>query len=326
MRIYPVLFLLSALFSSCVTLPKSLQSKDEIIPTGPGPEDMVMDTFSAKHRLLISCNARRKGEAHYGEINAYDPETGAVKILKRSREPEGIVFNPHGIDLVLVKDSLILLVVNHEHAIKVNSILRYLVADDELIFLNKITNPLITSPNAVTGFADGTILISNDTKKAGSIWEPLLKWKRAQIIFWNGDFCSVASQKYCYSNGITQRDGKVYLASTRQNKVWQFDFADGKMTNREVIAKVHGADNLRFVGNDLLVACHLRFIDFLKHLKDSTHYSPTTVYRIYPKTRKVQTVYFDNGAQLSAGSTAVSYGGYLYVCGVFDAKIARKKE
>lgn len=326
MRISLLFLLLSTLLSSCIILPKSFQTKDEIITTGPGPEDMVLDTISAKPRLLLSCNARREGQAHYGEINVYDLQTGVVKILRRSHEPEGLVFNPHGIDLVQVKDTLILLVVNHEHKIKVNSILRYRVTEDELMFLNKITDPLFSSPNAVTGFADGTMLISNEAKKAGSIWEPLLKLKRAQIIFWDGDSCSVASQKYCYSNGITHRNGKVYLASTLQNKIWQFDFVGGKMIHREVIAHVHGADNLRFMGNGLLVACHLRFIDFLKHMKNSSHYSPTTVYRIDLETRKAEVVYFDSGAQLSAGSTAVSYGGYLYVSGVFDSKISRKKE
>ena len=33
----------------------------------------------------------------------------------------------------------------------------------------------------------------------------------------------------------------------------------------------------------------------------------------------------DSGKQLSAGSTSVVYGGYLYTVGVFDAKMDRKK-
>ncbi|MCW5907692.1 MAG: hypothetical protein KIS94_07535 [Chitinophagales bacterium] len=318
-------FVLSFLLSGCVTLPKRYQTKDEIIATGPGPEDMVLDTSTGTARILISCNERREGKPHYGEINAYYPESGKMEILKRLNEPVGLDFQPHGIDLVPMKDSLILLVVNHEHEIKVNSILRYKVEGNNLYFLCKIVDPLISSPNAVTGFTDGTILVSNDAKKAGNIWEPLFKLKRAQIIYWNGNTCSVASQKYCYSNGITNRNGKVYLASTLQNKVWQFDFTDGKMLNREVIAKVKGADNLRFDGEDILVACHLRLIAFLKHVKDAANYSPSTVYSINPTTKKCEVVYYDSGEQLSGGATGLAHNGYLYVGGVFDAKIARKK-
>lgn len=310
--------------SSCTSLPKQFQTKDEVISVGPGPEDMVVDTISEQPRLLISCNSRRTGEAYYGEINVYYPSSGAVKVLRRN-EPADVHFYPHGIDLVQVRDSLILLVANNDSHNHEQSILRYWVFKDSLLFLNKIVDPLIVSPNAVTGLPDGSILISNDMGKLGNFWEALFVLKRARIIYWDYNKCSVAAGRFCYSNGITNRDGKVYLASTRQDKVWSFDFSGGKMTNKQVIAKEHGADNLRFDGNTLLVACHLRFLDFLKHMKDSSHYSPTTVYRIDLSTHQKTLAYFDDGKQISAGATGLIYSNYLYTSGVFDPKIVRKK-
>ena len=310
--------------SSCTSLPKQFQTKDEVISVGPGPEDMVADTVSEQPRLLISCSSRRDNEPHYGEINVYYPSSGTVRILKRS-EPADVHFYPHGIDLVQVRDSLILLVANNDSRDHEQSILRYRVFKDSLLFLNKIVDPLIVSPNAVTGLPDGSILISNDMGKLGNFWEALFVLKRAKIIYWDHNKCSVAAGRFCYSNGITNRDGKVYLASTRQDKVWSFDFNAGKMTNKQIIAKAHGADNLRFDGNTLLVACHLRFLDFLKHMKDSSHYSPTTVYRIDLTTHQKTLVYFDDGKQISAGSTCLIYCGYVYVGEVFDGKMGRKK-
>jgi len=303
------------------------QTKDEIITTAIGPEDMVVDSITEQPRLLLSCSARRKSEKQYGEIFVYYTETATNKILKRTNEPNGLLFNPHGIDLVKVNGNLILLVVNHEHIgeNRINSILRYRVLKDELVFQNKISDPLISSPNAVTGFSDGTLLVSNDAKKQNNIWEILFKMRKAQIIFWNGNNCSVASEKYAFTNGITNKDGKVYLASTMQNKVWQFDFKDGKMLNREVIAKANGADNLRFDGDDLLVACHLRFLKFLKHYKDPKQLSPSTVYRINPSTKKRTVEYFDDGRQVSAASTALVFRNSIYVSGIFDSKIVKKK-
>jgi hypothetical protein len=324
LRYLPLLVLLCGV-SSCATLPKSFQTKDEIIAVGPGPEDMVIDTITEQPRILISCNARRKNQPDYGGIQAYFPATGSLKYLKRTGEPESLRFNPHGIDLVKVNNDLILLVVNHEHDLHINSILRYKVLKDEIQFLTKIVDPLIPSPNAVTGFSDGTILISNDAKKPGAWADVLFKIKRAQVAYWNGSTCSVAAEKFCYTNGITIRDNKkVYLASTRQNAVWQFDWENGKMINKEKLATVKGADNIRFDGDDLLVAGHLRFMKFLKHVKDSANYSPTTVYRINPTTKKRTVEYFDEGQQLSAGSTALMFRGALYVSGIFDAKIVRK--
>jgi hypothetical protein len=319
-----VLLLLTGI-TSCVTLPKSSQTKDEIISTAIGPEDMVVDSISEQPRLLLSCSARRKAEPHYGEIYVYYPETGANKILKRVNEPAELIFSPHGIDLVRVGKDLILLVVNHEHIgeNRINSILRYRVLKDEIVFQNKIMDPLISSPNAVTGFADGTLLVSNDAKKQGNNAEILFQLKKAQIIFWDGTKCSVASEKYCFTNGITNKNGKIYLASTMQNKVWQFDFKEGKMLNREVIAKAKGADNLRFDGDDLLVACHLRFLKFLNHYKDAKNLSPSTVYRINPSTKKRTVEYFDDGKQVSAASTAVVFKNSLYVSGIFDPKIVK---
>lgn len=324
MRKLLFILIVLSIISSCATLPKKYQTKDEIITTGYGPEDMVVDTITEKPRIIISCNSRRKTEPYYGEINVFYPETKEVKVLKR-HEPKEVSFYPHGIDLVKVKDSLILLVVNNDMQHHVNSIIRYLVKRDELIFLNQIFDPLISSPNAVAGFTDGTLLVSNDAKKAGNFWEALLLLKKAQIIYWDGNKCSVAAEKFCFSNGITIKGQNVFLASTRQNKIWKFDFKNGKMINRETIAKIPGPDNLRLDGNDIYVACHLRFLAFLKHMKDSTKYSPTTVYKVNTVTHKANVAYFDEGKQLSAGSTGLVYNKWLYVSGVFDPKIVRKK-
>jgi len=320
-KIRYLLFLLMGI-SSCTTLPKgNANPKTQLVTVGPGPEDMVVDTITEKPRLLLSCHARRDGDAHYSEINAYYPLDGSVRVLKRL-EPAELHFNPHGVDLVKVKDTLILLVVNHDPLNHENSILRYAVKKDELVFLSKIVDPLIVSPNAVTGFADGTLLISNDAGKMGDYTEALFKLKRAQIIYWNHTTCSVAAGKFCFSNGITNQAGKVYLASTIQNKIWKFDFKDGKMINQQVIAKVNGADNIRICDGNLYVACHLRFLDFLKHMKNAAHYSPSTVYKINPVSMQKSVVFFDDGAKLSAGSTGLSFHNKLYVSGVFDAKMA----
>lgn len=317
------LLLLLLVICSCATLPKNVADKNEqIVAVGPGPEDMVVDTISGEPRLLISCNARRKGDAYYGEINVYYINTGKVVVLKRE-EPADIKFCPHGIDLVKVKDTLILLVVNHDGITHENAILRYAVHNQTLVYLNKIVDPLIVSPNAVTGFADGTVLISNDAGKHGDYWEALFKQKRCKIVYWNYNKCTVAADKFCFANGITVKDNKVYLVSTIENKLWSFDFKDGKMINKQVIAVVPGADNIRIADNgNLYVACHLRYFAFIRHMNNAKKHSPTTVYSINPNSGQRTAVFFDDGAKLSAGSTGLVFRNKIYVSGVFDAKMA----
>ena len=322
---------LSLIFmGACASLPKQHQVTDNevfIIDVGSGPEDMILDTISENDRLLISCNSRRKDQIAYGEIYVYYPKTNTRKLMIRIGEPHGLSFNPHGIDLVQVKDSLLLLVVNHETTKGINAVIRYQVFKDELVFINKIVDPLITSPNAVAGFTDGTILISNDAKKAQNFWEILFKLKKAKIAYWNGNYCTVAAGNFCYANGIAIQNKKVFLASTMQNKVWQFDFENGKMLNKEIVVKnVKGADNIRFDGTDLLVPCHLKFMAFLGHLKDSTKLSPSTVYRINPVSKTKTVEFYDSGKKISAASTALIYKDSLYISGIFDAKIVRLKK
>jgi hypothetical protein len=48
------------------------------------------------------------------------------------------------------------------------------------------------------------------------------------------------------------------------------------------------------------------------------------VYRINPNIKTTSVEYFDDGKQISAGSTALRFKNDLYVSGVFDPKIVRK--
>ncbi|MGL1525978.1 hypothetical protein ACSTH9_23590, partial [Vibrio parahaemolyticus] len=75
-----------------------------------GPEDMVLDemTDPVQPRLIIACSSRRKGEEPLSEMISYDINTSTAKALKRI-EPVGLCFHPHGVDLVKVKDGIILL-------------------------------------------------------------------------------------------------------------------------------------------------------------------------------------------------------------------------
>ncbi|MBL7779405.1 MAG: hypothetical protein JNK66_14080 [Chitinophagales bacterium] len=308
------------LLNSCYTLPKYLQTDAKSINSGPGPEDMVIDSMN--DRILVSCSARRKSEQDYGEIEALYPLAQYTTPLVRVNEPIDLSFNPHGIDLVKVNEKWFLLVVNHEHKTNINSVLKYEVYADTLRFISKTVHPLIVSPNAVCGLSNGDFIVSNDARKKGNAWEILFKLKHGQIIYCHDTVCTVATEGYCYANGIEYENGKVFLASTMQNKVWQFDIENKKLINRVEIGRVKGADNIRLYGQELIVPGHLRFVAFLKHYKNAEKLSPSTVFRINPTTKTTVPIFYDNGKKISAASTALIWKGKLYVSGVFNPQIA----
>ena len=104
------LVLLFSLAACTVPLPIVQHRNSVKINVGPGPEDIVLDTISTPHaRILASCLQRRKGKPDYAEICEVYPDNDNYKILKRTNEPQGMVFHPHGFDLVKNRKGEILL-------------------------------------------------------------------------------------------------------------------------------------------------------------------------------------------------------------------------
>ncbi len=298
----------------------------EKIPTGAGPEDMVLDTFTSKEkpRLIVSCASRRKGDTPFNEIMSIDIATNALKTLVR-KEPTPVCFHPHGIDLVNGQEGLVLYVANHCDAQKVQSIIKYKVEKDTLVWMSSTSNPLITSPNAVCGRADGSFLVSNDSYKRGSIAEMLFKQKKCRTALCEDGSCSEVGERLAFGNGIMIDRDKVYQASTMPGAVYVYDFVEGKLLNQKLLTKVAGADNIRDFGDEIIVAGHTKFGKFLKHMKNEKKHSPTLIVAINKKTGQQRTLFEDDGARISAASTALVFDGYLYISQIFDAFLLKVK-
>lgn len=333
---YTVLLLSFVLFG-CATLPKDTHTEYQKIPTSAGPEDMVLDTVAGAGtaRLLISCNDHRlnrtmKGGAPNGDIYVcgLDADSLVAVRMRRAGEPEGMDFHPHGIFLCsdTSQEKHYLYVVSHNLKEEKHPIYKYQVFPDSLLFLQAYQSPLIYSPNSVAALPDGGFYIGNDAgKNGGGIMELLLRLRRSNLVYCDGKdkYVKVAS-KLAYANGLNIVDNHyLYVGTTRQNRVFRYviDY-EGNLVDRQKIAKVVGADNVRYDGGDLYVAAHLRDLAFWAHLKNPQKLSPTVVYRIDPQGSRTA-VYANKGWQISAGATALPYGGYLYIGQVFEPFIIR---
>jgi hypothetical protein len=324
MKARPVFILFALLiiimFSSCSVIPPLSGYPSSKINTGPGPEDLVLDTSAGYARLLVSCNARRTGQPYLGEI--FEVNTGDDRSfpLKRTGEPGSLAFNPHGISITNNAEGTFLYVISHNDVTRKHYIVKYKVLHGELKFDGIFTHPLLVSPNALTANPDGSFWVSNDAGKRGSKMEMLFKLKHSKVIYYDGNGnWSVAADRLSFGNGIVTKGKTAYVATTRQNKLFSFTIkADGKLVNRKTIAKITGQDNLRFYGNSILVAVHPKPMAFVRHVKSSLKKSPSVIYRISPDDFSKEVVFADDGSAISAGSTGLIVGGYLYIAQVFE--------
>ncbi|MES2592613.1 MAG: hypothetical protein V4608_12075 [Bacteroidota bacterium] len=326
-----IILQLSLLFilAACSKLPVAQQRNSQKIDVGPGPEDIVLDTFTSSYpRILASCLQRRVGNPHYGEICEVNLNNNSFKILKRTKEPEGMVFRPHGFDLVKnSKGEILLYCISHHDEIKEHSIVVYTVFADRLEFKEKLDSPLLVSPNDVTADCSGQIFVTNDARKRGSAMESLLKLKRSNLVRFDpvSKSWNVAADRFCYANGIAVNQcpaDYAILSTVRSNKLYMLKKqTDGKgRYTPTVIAKLKGLDNITFLNDhEVLVTAHLKQIAFLKHYKDAKNISPTVVYKVNIFTGEYKAVYVNDGAAISGASTALYYKGHLYMSQIFEA-------
>lgn len=314
--------------SSCTvnyTITKATYQK---IVTGPGPEDMVLDTIENRKRLIISCAERRKKHPPHNEIWVVDFETQQAKILPRTNHPDSIFFHPHGIDLIYDGNNSWLLVVNHEEKKKHHSILRYRVKENELIFDTIFWNPkYLKSPNDVFAQSRDKFWVSNDASSRGNNLELLFKIKGGNVVHYNGSRFIKSTPRLAYPNGVIRSGNQLIVSTTRQNKIISYTLDSEGMAiprSSKTIAVATGWDNLSRV-NDTLLLCtaHVEPIKFLKHYKHTNQLSPVAVYVINLAQNKAELLFYTDGSIISAGSTAIFYEGYLYICQVFEPFIVK---
>ena len=339
MKIIFTIFILFS-FTACSHKLPLVQHRNSVkIEVGPGPEDIVLDTFSTSYpRILASCLQRRNGKDVYAEICEVNLKNDSYKILKRSNEPQGMVFRPHGFDLVKnLKGEILLYCVSHNEEKKEHSIIVYTVFADHLQFKEKLDSPLLVSPNDVTADCTGEIFVTNDARKRGSTMESLLKLKTSNVVGYHpaNQQWSVAADRFSYANGIAINhcpSDNVLLSTIRSNKLYMLQYHPKALISNKpdpknqtdsysvkTIAKLKGLDNITFItDNDILVTAHLNQIAFLKHYKDPKNISPTVVYRVNKNTGEYKAVYSNDGSDISGGSTALYYNGKLYISQVFE--------
>ncbi|MDX2002600.1 MAG: hypothetical protein SFW35_09210 [Chitinophagales bacterium] len=327
-----LIILLSLLFSSAMG-----QQIDAVaqIHVGPGTEDMVLDTFDGQHRLLISCNQRRKGLPHFGEIVSFDLNSSQKDTLERVNEPKGFSFNPHGIDLVKNSSGeLLLYVVNHspiaDAKVKQNSIMLYRVDKDRLTFQQQYLDGSLISPNDVTASPKGWIYATNDSKhrKIGFSWlmERMFKVRSSTIAFYDPDAKKWAKQKVhlAYANGIALTGDTLLVAATQRKHLVKFDVSNGGLQEMKRWKIADGLDNISLADSrHVLIAAHPKAGKFIKHAKNASALSPGIIYGVDLTNGNTSIIYTTNGKAISGNSVALFANEAIFVGQVFEDHILK---
>ncbi|MCP4442338.1 MAG: hypothetical protein GY810_25815 [Aureispira sp.] len=328
---YCVIIIGLCFLGACSVIPKDTtpSAQTKRIETGMGPEDMVLDELSESPRLLISCNDHRQQEkAPMGNIYQVDLMGNSLKssVLPRVQEPAGLIFHPHGIDLLKDDEGKVcLFVISHDDFMNRHFVLKYQVFEDSLLFLAAYEHKLMHSPNAVVAKTDGGFYISNDHGKRGNNLELILKQKKGNIVYCDSDTNWVTvADKLIFPNGLSIAKEKhsqyLYVATTIHNHVFRYEMdKDGNLLEREKVSKLVGGDNMRQYNDLLLVPGHLRTLAFVRHFKDPNKPSPSVVYAVDRKGKQQHVLYSNKkGDQIGAASTAVIYKDHMYISQVFQ--------
>jgi sugar lactone lactonase YvrE len=315
-----------ALLSSCYVMPPLTKTETKRITTPYGPEDILVDSFHTPYRLLASCSARRPTEPDTSAIISVNPANDEVKALPRIHEPEWLNFNPHGFDLCKVGEKQFLFVISHDDQIRHCSyVVKYELQHDSLFFINAFIDPLIISPNAIRALPDGSFFFGNDAGKRNSKLDLIFARRRGSMIYGDGNgHFQLAAAHLAYANGIQVDEKHLYVATTRQNKVFVYDRIGAELRNRSTLATTRAFDNLRWATDGTLLApAHIRIFRFAKHFSHPELPSPSIIYKVDTSKlnvamKKIAIAFADDGRQISTCSTAVQLGGYYYLGQVFE--------
>ena len=238
-------------------------------------------------------------------------------------------FHPHGISLFSNGDGRkFLFVVNHRNERNFIEIFEYL--NDSLKHLESISHELIISPNDVVGVGERQFYFTNDHHEKASTWryiKDLLTIGTGNVCYYDGQTVQETSAhgiKYANGVNVSLDRKKVYVAAASDLKVliYDRDSASGGLTKSGEINTNTGVDNIEIDAEDnLWIGCHPQLLKFLSHAKDEGAKSPSEIIRLKnlgDGKFEQETIYMNDGAEISASSVGAVYGNKLLIGPVFQ--------
>jgi arylesterase/paraoxonase len=296
----------------------------------PGVEDIALAREDSL--LILSVDdraARRDGKAGLHGIYLVDLREEAFTPLDISANLNFPLY-PHGISLYKLDSAKYgLMVINHVEG--KHSVESFILEGKKLTHIKKIKGTELISPNDLVMVSPEAFYFTNDhgsTSKWGVLAENYLGIQAANVGYFNGTEFQIVAEKLAYPNGLQLDKDKnlLYVASSRGFLVRVFEVEkNGQLTKIEDIDAGTGVDNIELDENGKLwIGCYPNLLTFAAYAAGKKQISPSEVITVdYQKGQSpiVTSIWKDSGEQLSATSSAVPFGDFLFLGTVMDQKV-----
>ncbi len=293
-----------------------------------GAEDItisVEDSFA-----LISSTARLEfppaGQEH-GGLYLMELKSGNF-VVKHLTPDFPLPFAPHGVSMLKTDSTYTVAVVNHTadgHTIEVFSLFK-----EELTHIRTLKSTKLISPNDIVLLDQDRFYVTNDhgyEDGIGRLVEEYGNLAIANVLYFDGRDFTEAADGIAFANGINFNHvtDQLFVASPRRFliKVYELN-EDYTLKFVEDIPCGTGVDNIEFdEDGNLWVGAHPDLLHFAAYAKKRKETSPSEVIKIsYTKGNPtVESVYVNDGSELSATSVAAPFGDMVLVGTVKDKKM-----
>lgn len=195
-----------------------------------------------------------------------------------------------------------------------------------------IRDPLLTHPNAIVAVGSRSFYVANDSGARNGferMQELLFRRGLATVVYYDGSTMGVAARGLNAASGIASNPDytRLYVAETSGNRlaIFRRDVIDGSLEPLETIDLGSAPDNVNVDADGTVwIAAHAKLLALVRHFANAANPAPTQVFAFRPEAEgdaRLTEVYFEPGAQLSAGSVAAVTGQQMLLGSITDRKV-----
>lgn len=295
-----------------------------------GAEDMQADYEGGF--LLISSDDRaghRDGDAKQGALYKIDLKDAALtpqKLISTYRN----AFFPHGISMKKLNDSIHRVwVVNHVR--RTHSIEVFDLRNDTLHHVKTLKDPTMISPNDVVAIDAERFYYTNDHGNVSGFrrtLEDYLGLRASNVGYFDGEEFREVADGIAYANGINYDLARnlLFVASPRGFLVKVYEvLASGDLKFIEDMDCQTGVDNIEFdPEGKIWIGCHPSLLHFSSYATGKKEIAPSEIITIDYRAKgdfKIESIYMNDGSDMSAATVAVPYGNLIFMGNVMDDAI-----
>lgn len=294
-----------------------------------GAEDITVSTIDSF--AIISATARGvypPKETEKGGLYLMELKSGNFIVKHLTHDIEW-PFAPHGISMFRNDSSYTIAAINH--TMEGHSIEFFELVGEELTHTRTERSPALVSPNDLVLMDAERFYVTNDhgyTEGIGKLVEEYGNLAVSNVMYFDGQDYTEVAKGIAYANGINfDRDRHLmFVASPRRFliKVYMHN-DDGSLTFVEDIPCGTGVDNLEFdTEGNLWSGAHPKLLSFAAYAMGRKETAPSEIVKVTYRGQddySVESVYTNDGGQVSATSVAAPFSNLILVGTVKDDRM-----